>query len=438
MSHLIMLLQQYGLGLVFVNVLALQAGLPVPAYPVLIVAGAYAAMGGSPLWQLVAVGVAAALIADTGWYLAGRRFGLSILRTLCRVSLSPDTCVRQTESMFQRFGPTSMVFAKFIPGFASVATALAGAIRLRYWVFLLFDAVGAALWVSVGVALGYLFRNAVDDAMNTLKALGQVGLALVVAGFVAWVLIKWFRRHIFIRQLRMDRVSVDELHSLMEANKVNAIVDVRSPMTQAVTGRIPGARAIDMQKIVESFKGVPVDGEVVVYCACPNEATAVKVAQSLRKLGYKRIRPLQGGIDAWIDAAPAAIGPYSQAIRAGSTVYLSGQIGLDPVTGNLREGVDAQARQVVANLKAVAEAAGGSLDDIVKVTLLLADMADFTTVNEILAKSFSPPYPARATYQVAALPKGARVEIEGVLILRPVAAQTAPGGRSFFDDSKGQ
>jgi membrane protein DedA with SNARE-associated domain/rhodanese-related sulfurtransferase len=305
MSHLIMLLQQYGLGLVFVNVLALQAGLPVPAYPVLIVAGAYAAMGGSPLWQLVAVGVAAALIADTGWYLAGRRFGLSILRTLCRVSLSQDTCVRQTESMFQRFGPVSMVFAKFIPGFASVATALAGAIRLRYWIFVLFDAVGAALWVSVGVALGFVFRNAVDDAMNTLKALGQAGLALVVAGFVAWVLLKWFRRYLFVRQLRMDRVSVDELHSLMEAKKVNAIVDVRSPMTQAVTGRIPGARAIDMQKIVESFKGVPVDGEVVVYCACPNEATAVKVAQSLRKLGYKRIRPLQGGIDAWIDAGLA-------------------------------------------------------------------------------------------------------------------------------------
>jgi 2-iminobutanoate/2-iminopropanoate deaminase len=136
-------------------------------------------------------------------------------------------------------------------------------------------------------------------------------------------------------------------------------------------------------------------------------------------------------------AAPAAIGPYSQAVRAGSTVYLSGQIGLDPATGNLREGVDAQARQVVANLRAVAEAAGGALDDIVKITLLLADMADFATVNDILAKSFAAPYPARATYQVAALPKGARVEIEGVMIVR-AATQAAPGGRPMFDDSKGQ
>ena len=116
--------------------------------------------------------------------------------------------------------------------------------------------------------------------------------------------------------------------------------------------------------------------------------------------------------------APAAIGPYSQAIRADHTVYLSGQIGLDPATGNLRDGLEAQTRQVIANLKVVAEAAGGSLDDIVKMTLLLADMADFAAVNEILAKSFTPPYPARATYQVAALQKSARVEIEGVLVLR--------------------
>jgi 2-iminobutanoate/2-iminopropanoate deaminase len=118
------------------------------------------------------------------------------------------------------------------------------------------------------------------------------------------------------------------------------------------------------------------------------------------------------------DAAPAAIGPYSQAIRAGETVYLSGQIGLDPATGNLREGTEAQARQVFENLRAVAKAAGGSLDDIVKVTLLLADMADFTRVNEIMAGFFAKPYPARATYQVAALPRGARVEVEAVLVLR--------------------
>ena len=115
--------------------------------------------------------------------------------------------------------------------------------------------------------------------------------------------------------------------------------------------------------------------------------------------------------------APAAIGPYSQGIRAGNTVYLSGQLGLDPATGNLVEGVEAQAHQLLKNLRAVAQAAGGELDDIVKLTLLMVDLADFGKVNEIMATYFKPPYPARATYQVAALPKAARVEVEGVLVL---------------------
>jgi len=227
---------------------------------------------------------------------------MRILATLCRVSLSQDSCVRQTESIFQRFGPASMLFAKFVPGFASVATALAGALRLRYATFVLFDALGAGLWVGLGVGLGYLFRDAIGDVMAELSSLGRYGLMLVIAGFAIWILVKWLRRYFFAKQLRMDRVSVDELKKMLDENKVQALVDVRSALTQAATGRIPGALAVDMQKIEAAFKGVPIDGEVVLYCACPNEATAVKVAQKLKKVGYKRIRPLSGGIDAWIEA----------------------------------------------------------------------------------------------------------------------------------------
>ena len=113
--------------------------------------------------------------------------------------------------------------------------------------------------------------------------------------------------------------------------------------------------------------------------------------------------------------APAAIGPYSQAIRFGDTVYMSGQLGLDPATGNLVDGTEAQAHQVLKNLRAVAQAAGGELDDIVKLTLLLTDLGEFTKVNDIMASYFQQPYPARATYQVAALPRGARIEIEAIM-----------------------
>src|SRR5207247_547229 len=196
MGQLIALIQQYGLGFVFLNVLALQAGVPVPAYPTLIVAGAYAAGMGQPVYALVGIGVLAAVIADTAWYLTGRRFGMRVLKTLCQVSPSPDSCVRQTESIFTRFGPASMLFAKFVPGFGSVATALAGAIRLRYWLFVLFDAMGAALWVGLGVGLGYLFRDAISEVMDQLQSLGKYGVMLVVAGFVAYVLTRWWKRHL--------------------------------------------------------------------------------------------------------------------------------------------------------------------------------------------------------------------------------------------------
>jgi reactive intermediate/imine deaminase len=136
--------------------------------------------------------------------------------------------------------------------------------------------------------------------------------------------------------------------------------------------------------------------------------------------------------------APAALGPYSQAVRAGWTVYLSGQLGLDPATGNLVDGVEAQTHQVFKNLRAVAQAAGGELDDIVKLTIMMADLADWAKVNEIMATFFKPPYPARATYQVAALPRGAQIEIEGVLVLTPSGdAPEGTGPREAFDATKG-
>jgi reactive intermediate/imine deaminase len=114
--------------------------------------------------------------------------------------------------------------------------------------------------------------------------------------------------------------------------------------------------------------------------------------------------------------APQAIGAYSQAIRAGNTVYLSGQIGLDPETMQMAEGIDAQIRRVFLNLQAVAEAAGGGLDDIVKLTVYLTDLAHFPRVNEIMAGFFKQPYPARATVGVAALPRNALVEIDAILV----------------------
>ncbi|MFA5172539.1 MAG: RidA family protein [Sulfuriferula sp.] len=117
------------------------------------------------------------------------------------------------------------------------------------------------------------------------------------------------------------------------------------------------------------------------------------------------------------DAAPAAIGTYSQAVRVGDTVYLSGQIGLNPVSMQLADGIVAQIHQVFQNLQAVATASGGSLADVVKLNVFLTDLSHFAKVNEIMAQYFTAPYPARAAVGVAALPRGAEVEADGVMVL---------------------
>jgi membrane protein DedA with SNARE-associated domain/rhodanese-related sulfurtransferase len=302
METLLSLIQQYGLAFVFVNVLLLQAGLPVPAYPTLIITGALAAKGGAPVWALVGIAVVAALIADLVWYFAGRRFGSGVLKTICRISLSPDSCVRQTESIFNRWGARSLAVAKFIPGFASVATSMAGVVRLPVWKFVLFDAIGAALWSGVAIGLGFGFSGAINQVLAIFETLGRIGLWIIAGVFLLYILAKWWQRELFIWQLRMDRLTVDELHELMQSSQVGKVIDVRSPMSQALTGRIPGAITVDPKNIRVDLVAVEPEQEVIVYCACPNEYTAAKVAKVLVQHGFKRVRPLLGGIDAWVAA----------------------------------------------------------------------------------------------------------------------------------------
>lgn len=302
MAHLIDLISYYGLWFVFFNVLALQAGLPVPAYPTLIITGALATRGGASLHALLLTAVAAALIADLAWYYAGRKYGSRVLKTICMLSLSPDSCVRQTESIFARWGARSLTVAKFIPGFASVATSMGGVVGLPPWKFLLFDAIGAALWSGVAIGLGYLFSNAINEVLAAFETLGRVGLWIIGGAFVAFILAKWWQREKFIWQLRMDRISVDELHDMMARERVGKIIDVRSPLTQAQTGRIPGAITVDVKNLRVDLLAVEPDHEVIIYCACPNEYTAAKLAKILMQHGFKHVHPLQGGIDAWIAA----------------------------------------------------------------------------------------------------------------------------------------
>jgi membrane protein DedA with SNARE-associated domain/rhodanese-related sulfurtransferase len=296
------LIQHYGLFVVFVSVLLDQSGLPLPSYPVLAIAGALSLSGGVGIPQIVIAGVAGALLADSLWYLAAARLGRRVLTLLCRFSLSPDSCVRQTENMFARAGPWTLLFAKFVPGLSYISIALSGITRLSLPLFFTLDGIGAAFYVGVPIVLGRVFHNAVNAVLTTLVHLGEYGIAILIAVFALYVAIRWVERQVFIRRLRMDRISVNELVELIDGGRRPAIFDVRSADERRRDGIIPGAVAAHASDILASLNDYPRDAEIVIYCSCPNEETAALAALHLKRAGFKRIRPLLGGIEAWINA----------------------------------------------------------------------------------------------------------------------------------------
>jgi membrane protein DedA with SNARE-associated domain/rhodanese-related sulfurtransferase len=299
MQHFASLIEQFGLLIVFANVLLEQGGLPLPSWPMLIVAGALGISGAGVVPPLITA-AAAAVLADTGWYFAGARWGRKVLATLCRISLSPDSCVRQTESIFTRIGLKSLLFVKLLPGLGLVTVTMAGITGVSLPVFLLLDGIGAALFVAVPILLGRIFHDAVDIVLVTLAQLGEWGALLLVTAFAVYICARWIKRQAFIRQLRMDRITVGELAEMMSAGRTPLIFDVRSVDAQR-DGIIPGAR-LAPSRLDEVLGDFSRDSEIVVYCACPNEASAVVVAQQFRRAGFKTIRPLLGGIEAWAKA----------------------------------------------------------------------------------------------------------------------------------------
>jgi membrane protein DedA with SNARE-associated domain/rhodanese-related sulfurtransferase len=304
-------LEHAGVAFVFLFVLVEQAGLPIPAYPLLIIAGAWSAQGGAPYTSITAVAVTACLVADLGWYVAGRRLGSRVLRAMCRLSLEPDSCVSDTERVFMRFGTRVLVFAKFVPGLGAVATAMSGVVRARLGGFVVYDVIGATLWAGAGIAVGVIFHNAVDSVFARLATLGRVGGMLILGVFAAFLALKWWRRHEFFHELRMSRISVGELSRLREAGSPLMIIDARPSESRARDGMIPGAVAFETLEGLEGdAAGIRRRGEVVVYCACPNEATAARVAKRLIAMGFHPVRPLTGGIHAWLDAGFAIERPH--------------------------------------------------------------------------------------------------------------------------------
>jgi membrane protein DedA with SNARE-associated domain/rhodanese-related sulfurtransferase len=300
------LIAHYGLLIVAVNVLLDQAGLPVPAVPTLILAGALAADGRVPLGSVFALSVLACLVADCSWYWIGERYGIRVLKLLCRVSLEPDSCVSQTQSRFERWGINSLLVAKFVPGLAIIAPPLAGAMRIGWPRFLALSTAGAALWVGAGLGAGLACKSQIDGLLAHLHDIGGIAGLLLVALLAAYVAVKWWQRSRFYRMLRMARISVTELYELIQAGAAPVIVDVRSSTARALEPHwIPGALHVPLAEVAARVKDLPRDRDIILYCSCPSEASAARVAKILMNHGFKRVRPLHGGLDAWVAAGYA-------------------------------------------------------------------------------------------------------------------------------------
>jgi membrane protein DedA with SNARE-associated domain/rhodanese-related sulfurtransferase len=300
MNEALDFLARYGAVVLFVAVFIEQFGIPLPATPWLLAAGALAA--GGKLSGLVAFSAAAlgSIVADMIWFYLGRRSGHRVLKLLCKISLEPTTCTRRTQDIFARYGMRAVVAGKFIPGFSVLVSPLAGSVGVNAARFFIFDALGAVLYSGTFVLLGTIFSKQLEQIFSALSSLGHGAIALILGAAALYISYKFFQRRRLLRELRMAAISADELLALFDEGRDPVVLDLRSMDDIArQPGRIRGAIHVPVAEIGTALDGVAVDREIILYCSCPNEVSSARVAKLLYNKGFLRVRALLGGIDAW-------------------------------------------------------------------------------------------------------------------------------------------
>jgi membrane protein DedA with SNARE-associated domain/rhodanese-related sulfurtransferase len=296
---LIELLKHWDVPLVFAAVLLEQAGLPLPAAPILVIAGALAASGAMRPDAVLLTAVAGALVADHGWFLLGRRYGRRLLATVCRLSLSPDTCVRRTDDLIGRHGPALLLVAKFIPGVSAVAIPTASAMGLSYRRFLLYDGLGCLLWSGAYIGGGVIFSREINRALEGLSWIGGGSVVLLLALLTLYIGAKVLHRRRLRRLHRLVRISPDEVAELLLEDPDLVILDARSALARADDPRrLPRSIFLEERRPIDVLPEGRRDRTIVTFCTCPNEASAAVLAEQLIKAGYGRVRVLTGGTNA--------------------------------------------------------------------------------------------------------------------------------------------
>src|SRR5438874_7121243 len=319
MNETLEFLVRHGAAVLFAAVFVEQMGIPLPAAPWLLTAGTLAATGRINWFVALSAATVGSLLADLIWFYLGRHYGNRVLNLLCRISLEPDSCVRRTQDVFARYGMRGVVVAKFIPGLSTLAPPLAGSSGVSAPRFFMFDSVGSLLYAGGLILVGVLFSRQLEQVLAAFASLGGGALGIVAGLLALYIGYKYFQRYRLLRELRMARITVDELHQKQESGENLVIVDLR-PQSELEQDPsiIRGAVHLVLDEIEHRHHEFPRDRDIVVYCSCPNEATAARVALLLQRRGFTRVRPLLGGIDAWREqnypmdpraASPAAVSP---------------------------------------------------------------------------------------------------------------------------------
>jgi membrane protein DedA with SNARE-associated domain/rhodanese-related sulfurtransferase len=300
MTELLQFVVRHGYMLVFAWVFLEQAGLPVPSAPLLLAVGALSGTHQMNLGVAIAFATVGSIASDAMWYELGRQKGVRVLQLLCRISLEPDSCVRRSQVSFGRNGARVLLVAKFIPGLNAMAAPLSGVIRMGWRRFLLFDTIGALLWVSAFTMTGYTFSSDLERVAARTAYLGEWLLVLLLAAFAGYICWKFYNRQKFLQKLRIARITPEELKGKIDAGEDVLVVDLRHALDfDANPETIPGALHIDAAELEEAYEVIPRDREIVLFCACPNEATAARLALLLRSKGITQIRPLSEGYEGW-------------------------------------------------------------------------------------------------------------------------------------------
>ncbi len=300
MTETTQFLIDHGLPLVFAAVFLEQMGLPLPALPWLLAAGALSANGKVSPLSGIGLTVLACIIADTFWFYLGRYRGTRVLGWLCRISLEPDSCVRRTSKVFTHYGKSGLIMAKFVPGLSTLAPPLAGMSGISTIQFITIDAFASLLYGAVIIGLGYFFSGQIEQISTAIAHTGVSSLCLLSGLAALYIAYKYWQRQKLLRELRAARITVTELRIKLDSGEKPAIYDLRSQAELELDPSIiQGAIHLDFDDIINHHHEFPRGRDIIIYCSCPNEMTSARLTLSLQRKGFTRVRPLQGGIEAW-------------------------------------------------------------------------------------------------------------------------------------------